>query len=237
MRTQFSCNSGLAAASLRGSLLAVAALLTALGPLTAAWALPRPDFVLPGPAASAELGWGDFESTVDTALAANLHSDEDEFDSAAAGLTVTGPFAAADGASGGMVLSWTVASRDPAYLVSVASLFSNQVGSGSRIAGNEIFGVQADFGVVPGGNLSVFETGAVDVISWDFLQFSCALLALRMEDYLRLNDALGPGGPDASAPPPSIGQPPVAVPEPATFLLMSQGILVLALLGSRRSRS
>ena len=98
--------------------------------------------------------------------------------------------------------------------------------------GLSLFGRDAlpNLGVVPGGNLSVFDTGAVDVISWNFLEMSCAMLALRVDDYLRLKSVLEPGDFDLNARAPGIDEQVRAVPDPATSLLMGQGLLVLALI-------
>jgi hypothetical protein len=98
-----------------------------------------------------------------------------------------------------------------------------------------VVGVETDLGVVPAGNLSVFESGAVDVISWNFLEFSCALLALRLEDYARLRSLLELSDFDAVLP--GLGERMIATPEPATSLLLSQGVLLLALLRPRRPLS
>jgi hypothetical protein len=133
-----------------------------------------------------------------------------------------------------MVLGWTPTARDPAYLFTVTSLFSTGVGGWN--SGDEITRALPNLGVVPGGNLSVFKSGAVDVISWNFLEMSCALLALRVEDYVRLKGVLEPGDFDSNARLHGFDQQLRAVPDPATSLLMCQGLLVLALLGPRRLR-
>ena len=99
-------------------------------------------------------------------------------------------------------------------------------GVGSWISRDEIPWALPNFGVVPGGNLSVFETGAVDVISWNFLEFSCALLALRVEDYVQLRKVLEPGDFDLNSRAPGVGQRLSAVPDPETSLLMGQGLPV-----------
>jgi hypothetical protein len=164
-------------------------------------------------------------------LVASSHGYQLDFGTA--GRIVTGPFAAADGRSSGMVFRWTA--RDPAYLFTVDSLFPHGVSRWT--SRDEIPWALPNLGVVPGGNLSVFETGAVDLISWNFLEFSCALLALRVEDYVRLRKVLEPGDFDLNSRIPGIGQQLRAVPDPETSLLMGQGLLVLALLGPRRLRS
>jgi hypothetical protein len=225
MRTQLSRN--FSAAKIQ---LAAAALLTLLWPAAAARAVSS-DPVAAGPAAGGELVWKDFEVTAVGDPIADSHCCELDF--GAAGLTVTGPFAAPDGESGGMVLSWTATPRDRAYLVTVTSLFSR--GFRSWMAGEESLRARPDLGVVPAGNLSVFESGAVDLISWNFLEFSCALLALRLEDYARLRSLLELSDFDAGLP--GIGERLIATPEPATSLLLSQGILFLALLRPLRPRS
>jgi len=205
----------------RSSLLAVA-LLTALGPIATARAISLSDLVLTGPVAG-----------VSADLVASSHFYQPDFGTA--GRTVMGPFAAADGKSSGMVFRWSATARDPAYLFTVDSLFPH--GVNSRTPRDEILWARPNLGVVPGGNLSVFETGAVDVISWNFLEFSCALLALRVEDYVRLKKVLEPGDFDLNSRVLGIGQQLHPVPDPETSLLMGQGLLVLALLGPRRLRS
>ena len=227
MRTQLSRNSAAA-----GILLAAASLLTLLGPAAAARAASS-DPVATGSALGGELAWKDFEATAALDPIADSHCCELDF--GAAGLTVTGPFAAPDGESSGMVFSWTAAPRDPAYLVTVTSLSSK--GFSTWIAGDESLRALPDLGVVPSGNLSVFESGAVDVISWNFLEFSCALLALRLEDYARLRSHLERSDFDVNAGLPRIGERLIATPEPATSLLLSQGVLLLALLRPRRPLS
>ena len=230
MRRQLIRNSKSAAIHrLAGGL--AAALLTVLGPITAARAIPFTEFVLAGPVAGAELVRSDFEATASTDLIASAHAYEPDFGTV--GFTVTGPFAAPDGESSGMVFCWTATAGDPAYLFTVNSLFPRGIRSWTR--GDEILPELPNLGVVPGGNLSVFDTGAVDVISWNFLEFSCALLALRVEDYVRLKKVLDPGEFDLNALSPEMGQRLSAVPDPATSLLMGQGLLFLALLG-RSSR-
>lgn len=226
MRTQLIRNSKSATIHrLAGGL--AAALLTVLGPITAARAISFTELVLPGPVAGAELVRSDFEGTASTDLVAGSHSYEPDFGTA--GFTVTGPFAAPDGESSGMVFCWTPTARDPAYLYTVTSLFPRGISSWTR--GDEIALDLPNLGVVPGGNLSVFDTGAVDVISWNFLEFSCALLALRIEDYVRLKKVLDPGEFDPDALTPETGQRLSAAPDPATSLLMGQGLLFLAVLG------
>jgi len=236
MRRQLIRNSKSAAIHrLAGGL--AAALLTVLGPITAARAIPFTEFVLAGPVAGAGLVRSDFEATAST------HAYEPDFGTV--GFTVTGPFAAPDGESSGMVFCWTATAGDPAYLFTVNSLFPRGIRSWTR--GDEILPELPNLGVVPGGNLSVFDTGAVDVISWNFLEFSCALLALRVEDYVRLKKVFDPGEFDLNAlsqslsavPDPAtsllMGQRFSVAPDPATSLLMGQGLLILALLG-RSSR-
>jgi len=218
---------------LRSSVLAVVALLMALGPIATARAIPLPELVPTGSVAGSGLVWSDFEINVSADLVASSHSYELDFGTA--GLTVTGPFARADGESGGMVIGWTATSRDPAYLFTATSLFPQGVSSWT--AGDEILRDLPNLGVVPGGNLSVFDTGAVDVISWNFLEYSCALLVLRVEDYVRLKDVLEPGDYDLNARVPVPDRRLSPVPDPATSLLTGQGLLVLALLGPRRLRS
>jgi len=213
-------------------LLAVA-LLTALGPITAARAISLSDLAVTGPVAGARPVWNDLEVAVNAELVASSHFYQPDFGTA--GRTVMGPFAAADGKSSGMVFRWTATARDPAYLFTVDSLFPHGVNSWTPP--DEVLWARPNLGVVPGGNLSVFETGAVDVISWNFLEFSCALLALRVEDYVRLKKVLEPGDFDLNSRVPGIGQQLHPVPDPETSLLMGQGLLVLALLGPRRLRS
>ena len=208
-----------------------AALLTVLGPITAARAISFSELVPVSPVAGAELVRSGFEATVSTDLVVGARSYEPDFGTA--GFTVTGPFAAPDGESSGMVFCWTATARDPAYLYTVTSLFPGGISSWTR--GDEILPELPKLGVVPGGNLSVFDTGAVDVISWNFLEFSCALLALRVEDYVRLKKVLDPGEFDPDLLIPEMGQRLSAAPDPATSLLMGQGLLFLALLG-RSSR-
>jgi hypothetical protein len=224
MRTQLIRSSGsVAAPRLAG---AAAALLIALGPIATARAISLSELVPTGPVAAVTLEWSAVEVSVRADLIASSHVYEPDFGTA--GLTVTGPLAAADGESSGMVLCWTATARDPAYLFSVTALFPRGVGSWS--AGDEIPRARPNLGVVPGGNLSVFDTGAVDVISWNFLEMSCALLALRVDDYLRLKSVVEPGDFDVNARIPGIDQQVRAVPDPATTLLMGQGLLVLALI-------
>ena len=225
MRTQLSRN--FSAAKIQ---LGAAALLTLLWPAAAARAVSS-DAVAAGPAAPGELVWKDFEVTAAGDPIADSHCCELDF--GAAGLTVTGSFAAPDGESAGMVLSWTATPRDRAYLVTVTSLVSR--GFGGWTPAEESLRTLPDLGVVPAGNLSVFESGAVDLISWNFLEFSCALLALRLEDYARLRSLLELSDFDAGLP--GIGERLIATPEPATSLLLSQGILFLALLRPRRPLS
>jgi hypothetical protein len=227
MRTQLSRN--FSAARMQ---LAAAALLALFWPAAAARAAFS-DPLAAGPAAGGERAWKDFEVTAVADPIADSHCCELDF--GAAGLAVTGPFVAPDGESGGMVFSWTAAPRDPAYLVTVTSLSSR--GFSTWIAGDESLRALPDLGVVPAGNLSVFESGAVDVISWNFLEFSCALLALRLEDYARLRSLLERSDFDANASLPGIGERMIATPEPATSLLLSQGVLLLALLRPRRPLS
>jgi hypothetical protein len=238
MRTQLLRNSASAAfaALRRGSGLA-AALLTALAPIAAAQAISFSDLALADPVASARPVSSDFAISASSGRVDRL--DSYRFDFGSAGLTVTGPFAASDGESGGMVLSWTVAVRDPAYLVTVGTLFTRGVAPGSRAAGDEILRAVPDLGVVPSGNLSVFGSGAVDVISWNFLEFSCALLALSLEDYFRLESVFRPidyelGAEDRI---PGSDLQPHATPDPATALLLGQGVLLLALFSPMRHRS
>ena len=69
------------------------------------------------------------------------------------------------------------------------------------------------------------------MISWNFLEFSCALLALRVEDYVRLKKVLDPGEYDPDLLIPEMDLRLTAAPDPATSLLMGQGLLFLALLG------
>jgi hypothetical protein len=206
--------------------LVAVALLTALGPIATARAISLSDLVLTGPGAGAGLVWNDLEVTVSADLVVSSRFYQPDFGTA--GRTVTGPFAAADGKSSGMVFRWTATARDPAYLFSVDSLFPH--GASSWTPRDEILWALPNLGVVPVGNLSVFETGAVDVISWNFLEFSCALLALRVEDYLRLKKVLEPGEFDLNSRIPGIGQQLRAVPDPEISLLMGQGLLVLALM-------
>jgi len=230
MRTQLIRNSKSAAIHrLAGGM--AAALLTVLGPIAAARATSFSELVLPGPEAGAELVRSDFEATASTDLVASSHSYEPDFGTA--GFTVTGPFAAPDGESSGMVFCWTATPRDPAYLFTVTSLFPRGISSWTR--GDEILPDLPNLGVVPGGNLSVFDTGAVDVISWNFLEFSCALLALRVEDYVNLKKVFDPGELEPDALIPEMGQRLSAAPDPATSLLMGQGLFFLALIG-RSSR-
>jgi hypothetical protein len=206
--------------------LVAVALLTALGPVATARAIPHSDLVLTGPVAGAGLTWNDLEVTVSVDLVVSSHFNQPDFGTA--GRTVMGPFAAADGKSSGMVFRWTATARDPVYLFSVDSLFPHGVNSWTPP--DEVLWARPNLGVVPGGNLSVFETGAVDVISWNFLEFSCALLALRVEDYVRLKKVLEPGEFDLNSRIPEIGQQLRAVPDPETSLLMGQGLLFLALI-------
>jgi hypothetical protein len=238
MRVQLLRNSASAAVAAlrRGSGLA-AALLTALAPIAAAQAISFSDLALADPVASARLVSSDLAISASSGRVARLHSYQ--FDFGPAGLTVTGPFAASDGESGGVVLSWAVTVRDPAYLVTVGTLFTRGVAPGSRAAGDEILRALPDLGVVPSGNLSVFGSGAVDVISWNFLEFSCALLALSLEDYLRLESVFRPVDYELSAEAriPGSDLQPHATPDPATALLLGQGILFLALVSSIRLRS
>lgn len=238
MRMQLLCNSASAAfaALRRGSGLA-AALLTALAPIGAAQAISFSDLALADRVASARLESSHLAITASGGQVARLHFRQ--FDFGPAGLTVTGPFAASDGESGGMVLSWTATVKDPAYLVTVGTLFTRGVAPGSRATGDEILRALPDLGVVPSGNLSVFGNGAVDVISWNFLEFSCALLALRLEDYFRLESVFRPIDYELSAEARTPGSDlqPHATPDPATALLLGQGILVLALFSPMRLRS
>jgi hypothetical protein len=206
---------------------AAAALLIVFGSIATARATSVSELAPSGPVAGATLVWSGAEVTVPADLVASSHAYQPDF--GAAGLTLTGSFAAADGESSGVVLSWTAAARDPAYLFSVTALFPQGVGSSS--VRDEIPRARSNLGVVPGGNLSVFDTGAVDVISWNFLEMSCALLALRVDDYLRLKSVLEPGDFDSNARVPGIDQQVRAVPDPATSLLMGQGLLILALMG------
>jgi len=224
MRTQLIGNSGsVAILQLAG---AVAALLIVLGPIATAGASTLSEIAPTRPLAEVPLAWSGIEVTVRAGLVASSRSSELDFGTA--GLTVMGPFAAADGESSGMVLGWTPTARDPAYLFTVTSLFSTGVGGWH--SGDEITRALPNLGVVPGGNLSVFDTGAVDVISWNFLEMSCAMLALRVDDYLRLKSVLEPGDFDLNARAPGIDEQVRAVPDPATSLLMGQGLLVLALM-------
>jgi len=227
MRTQLSRN--FSAARMQ---LAAAALLTLLGPAVAARAA-RSDPLAVASVIGAELAWNVFEVTA--ALDPIADSRCCELDFGTAGLAVTGPFAAPDGESGGMVFSWTAAPRDPAYLVTVTSLSSR--GFSTWIAGDESLRNLPNLGVVAAGNLSVFESGAVDLISWNFLEFSCALLALRLEDYARLRSLLERSDLGVNADIPGFGERLIATPEPATALLLGQGVLLLALLRPRRPLS
>ena len=224
MRTQLIRNSG--SVTISGLAGAAAALLIVLGPIATARAISLSELLPAGRVAGATLVWSGVEVSVRADLIAISRAYEPDFGTA--GLTVMGPFAAADGESSGMVLGWTATARDPAYLFSVTALFPKGVGSWS--AGDEIPRALPNLGVVPGGNLSVFDTGAVDVISWNFLEMSCALLALRVDDYLRLKSVLEPGDFDLNARAPGIDEQVRAVPDPATSLLMGQGLLVLALM-------
>jgi hypothetical protein len=231
MRTQLIRNSGWAAMlQLAGR---VAALLIVLGSVATAGASTLSEIAPARPLAEVPLAWSGIEVTVRAGLVASAHSSELDFGTA--GLTVMGPFAAADGESSGMVLGWIPTARDPAYLFTATSLFSTGVGGWN--SSDEITLALPNLGVVPGGNLSVFDTGAVDVISWNFLEISCALLALRVDDYLRLKSVLEPGDFDLDARAPGFDEQVRAVPDPATSLLMGQGLLVLALIGriSRRA--
>lgn len=229
MRVQLLRNSASAALA--------AALLTALAPIAPARAISFSDLALADPVASTGPVSSEFAITARSGAIAGLRFQR--FDFGPAGLTVTGPFAASDGESGGMVLSWTVAARDPAYLVTVGTLYTRGVAPGSRAPGDEILRALPGLGVVPSGNLSVFGSGAVDVISWNFLEFSCALLALRLEDYFRLESVFRPVDYEFSAEArgPDSDVRPHATPEPATALLLGQGIFVLALVASIRLRS
>jgi hypothetical protein len=227
MRTQLTGNFE-SAANHRLTVAAVA-VLVALGPIATARAVSLSDRVPNAPVAGADLVRSGYEATVGADLVTSSRSYEPDFGTA--GLTVMGPLAAEDGESSGMVLGWTATPRDPAYLFTVDALFAQGVRSSN--ASDEILWARPNLGVVPGGNLSVFESGAVDAISWDFLEISCALLALRVEDYLRLRHVLEPGEFDSNARIDGQLQP---VPDPATSLLVGQGLLVLALLGPRRIR-
>ena len=241
MRTQLSGKSGSAtrrdfAALLARSILVAAALLMALGSLAAVRAIPLSDVTSSSSEPARDLGQDHFEVTPDSVGFGELQSGEIDFGTA--GLAVTGPLAAGGGESRGLVFGWKATAKDPAHLVTVGSLFSKGIGGGAWVAG-EILRTRPDLGVVPNGNLSVFDTGAVDSISWNFLEFSSALLALRLEDYARLAHALGPAdidlGAQARSANLSLQQRPV--PEPATALLLGQGILALALLRPRRGSS
>jgi hypothetical protein len=239
MRMQLSRNSGSTAFAgpCRRPGLVAAALLTALAPIAAAQAISFSDLAAADPVGPAWLVSSDFAITGSGGRAAKL--DAYRFGFGSAGLTVTGPFAAPDGKSGGAVLSWTVAARDPAYLVTVATLFSRGGLAGTPATGDETFPALPELGVVPSGNLSVFKSGAVDVISWNFLEFGCALLALSLEDYFRLETVFRPIDYDLRAEASSSGfdSQQQVVPEPVPALLLGQGILVLALGSSIRLRS
>lgn len=227
MRRQLIRNPESARVRLRCAGPALAALLMVLAPIAAARAVSVSEFALAGSGTGAELLWSEFEVAVNAALVHGSDSYEPDFGTA--GLTVTGPFAAADGESGGMVFCWTAMARDPAYLISASSFF--RTGGRSWIDRDKSLWILPDLGVVPGGNLSVFDTGAVDVISWNFLEFSCALLALRLEDYLRLKKVLERDDLDLDAQLAAVHLQLSPVPDPSTSLLMGQGLLILALLG------
>jgi hypothetical protein len=239
MRTQRIRNSESSSSHPLTAGLAAAALLALLVPIAAARAASLSELVFTAPLAGAELAWSDLEVAVSADL---VPSAEPDFGTA--GLTVTGPLTAADGESSGMVFYWTAMAKDPAYLVSATSLFSSGVGSWP--AGDESLWVLPDLGVVPRGNLSVFASGAVDLISWNFLEFSYALLALRLEDYLRLRKVLDPADLDdpdgrasaarlSAAWSSGMGGRLSPVPDPTTSLLMGQGLVILALLGPHLS--
>jgi len=232
MRTQFIRNSESATIRLLSAGLAVAALLTVLLPIAMARAASLSEFAPAGPRAGDELVWTEFEVAVSVERVPASDSYEPIFGTA--GLMVTGPFAAADGEGGGMVFCWTSMARDPAYLITATSLFST--GRRSWIDSDQSLWALPDLGIVPGGNLSVFDTGTVDVISWNFLEFGYALLALRLEDYLRLKKVLDPGDfdPDARIPATRLQLSPV--PDPETSMLMGQGLLMLVLLGPHLSQ-
>ena len=118
MRTQLIGNSGsVAILQLAG---AVAALLIVLGPIATAGASTLSEIAPTRPLAEVPLAWSGIEVTVRAGLVASSRSSELDFGTA--GLTVMGPFAAADGESSGMVLSWTVTERDPAHLFSATAL-------------------------------------------------------------------------------------------------------------------
>jgi hypothetical protein len=223
MRTQLTGNSiSVTVSGLAGA----AALLTVLGLAAAARANPLSEPPLAGPAADAQRVWSELEVGFRADLPARASSYLPDFGTA--GLTVTGPLAAEDGESSGMVLRWSAGGRDPAYLVSATSLFS--ANAPSWIAADKSPRALPNFGIVPGGNLSVFETGAVDVVSWNFLEFSCAVLALRLEDYARLKGVLAPEDLESNSRRSGMGQQIQPVPDPATSLLMGQGLLILGLL-------
>jgi hypothetical protein len=220
MRTQLTCNS-------RAALLAAAALALAFGLLAAAPASALPDLHSSGPAALGAEAQSGGVPGLGAEVVARLRSSE--FDFGAVGPIGMEPLTAVEGGTGGVVLDW--ASAEPAFLVAASSLFPPA--RGSRRPLGDLLRDSVGLGVVPRGNLSVFQTGTVESISWDFLDFSCALLALRLDDYLRLGRILGVFDPDANARLAGINPLLRPVPEPATLPLVFQGILVLGLLRAR----
>lgn len=220
MRTQLTRNS-------RAALLSAAALLLAVASIAAAPASSLPDLRSSGPAALAVRARRDVAPGLGAEVAAGLRSSA--FDFGAVGLIGMEPLTAVEGGTGGVVLDW--ASTAPAFLVAANSLFSPALGSGPGL--EDLLRGSLELGVVPRGNLSVFETGTVELVSRDFLEFSCALLALRLDDYLHLGRILGVFDPDANARLASIDPGLRPVPEPATLLLVLPGILVLGLLRAR----
>lgn len=156
-----------------------------------------------------------------------------------AGFTVMGPLSFAYGEPGGIVLCWEFDVRDPAYLVASTSLLPSGTvdGRAGRRRLAAMLRSLPNLGVVPRADLAVFDTGAVDPIFWDSLEFDCGILVLRVDQYLALRRSMVgdeiEGGLASDWIRPNVS----AAPEPSPALLIGQGVIALALRRSRRLRA
>jgi hypothetical protein len=235
MGTQL-CGEAIRADSFRRSSLAVV-LLLALWPVAAAQALPFRELASTGSMAAAATELLASERALRGSPVTGPDLTEIEF--GPAGFTVTGPLSFAYGEPGGIVFCFEFSLRDPAYLVTGASLFGSGAVSGR--AGRRRLGAMLrtlpNLGVVPSADLPAFDTGAVDPIFWDLREFDCGILALRVDQYLALRGSLVADEIEGELTASWIRPHVRVVPEPTPALLIGQGVMALALRGSRRVRA